>query len=506
LVLGGLYRITGVHVGAGQLLNVAFGAAVVVLAALIAAEIAGHRGGIAAGIAVAVYPPLLANDVVILSEPLSLALMLAMVLLLVRGRPAWAGLTCGLLMLTRPSAQLLVVVLGAWVVWRFGWRAAARFASVAIVVAAPWVARTWLLVGSPTLVTSNGFNLVSVYSSEAQSSGGFADAVFDPRFRDLNDRNRSEVDLDRAYRDHALDAIRDDPTLPLRVVRHNAARYFELRPDTNESAERDDGRNITLRNVTLALFYPVTIAGVVGLWRFRRRQGAELLLLLGAYFAVASLATVAVPRLRAPLDLAAAIGVGLLVADLTGRRETEATVPPPRERQWSRRARVLVTIAVIGALVVGAGGIAFARNRVQDDARSQLRQTLERDGRAVERLAAVDAAGRISGTTPAPPEADFVRADRVADRLWLLSPRFSGEFRSETRDAARRVDEGVFEARVLELVTAGAADVDAARVAYETRVRPTNRRLPGWNALAANTTMRRAAFDLDHLGRDLRDR
>ncbi|MDQ6854150.1 MAG: hypothetical protein M3046_10770 [Actinomycetota bacterium] len=98
-VLGGMYRITGVRVGAGQLLNIAFGAAVV-----------------------AVYPPLLANDVVLLSEPLSLALMLAMLLLLVRGRRAWAGLTCGLLVLTRSSAQLLVVALGAWVVWRFGWR------------------------------------------------------------------------------------------------------------------------------------------------------------------------------------------------------------------------------------------------------------------------------------------------------------------------------------------------------------------------------------------------
>jgi hypothetical protein len=503
LLLGGLYRITGVRVGAGQLLNIVFGAAVVVLAAMIAAEIAGRRGGIAAGIAVAVYPPLFANDVVLLSESLSLALMLAMVLLLVRGRPAWAGLTCGLLVLTRPSAQLLVVALGAWVVWRFGWRAAARFAAVAIVVAVPWVVRNWLLVGSPTLVTSNGFNLVSVYSREAQASGGFADAVFDPRFRDLNDRNRSEVDLDRAYRDHALDAIRDDRILPLRVIRHNAARYFELRPDTNESAERDDGRNITLRNVTLALFYPVTIAGVVGLWRFRRRRGAELLLLLGAYFTVASVATVAVPRLRAPLDLAAAIGVGLLVADLTGRRDSEAMAPPLRERQWSRRGRVLLAIAVIGALVVGAGGVAFARNRVQDDARSQLRRTLDRDGSVVERLAAVDAAGSINGGIPAPEADDFARAHRVADRLWLLSPRLSGGLRSETHDAARTLDEAILETRVLELVIAGAPDLDTARTAYETRVRPTNRRLPDWSALAANTTMRRAATDLARLDRDL---
>src|SRR5262249_61743163 len=96
-VLGAVYWVTGVHVGVGQLVNVALGAAVVVLAAVLGARIAGYRGGLAAGIAVAVYPPLLANDVVLLSEPLSLVLLLAMILLLVRDRPAWARAGRGLL-------------------------------------------------------------------------------------------------------------------------------------------------------------------------------------------------------------------------------------------------------------------------------------------------------------------------------------------------------------------------------------------------------------------------
>jgi hypothetical protein len=78
------------------------------------------------------------------------------------------------------------------------------------------------------------------------------------------------------------------------------------------------------------------------------------------------------------------------------------------------------------------------------------------------------------------------RCHRVADWLGLLSPRLSGGLRSETRDAARTLDEAVLEARVLELVTAGALDLDAARTAY-----------------AANTTMRRAASDLARLDREL---
>ena len=49
--------------------------------------------------------------------------------------------------------------------------------------------------------------------------------------------------------------------------------------------------------MTLPLVYLVTVAGIVGLVRARRRRGAELLLLEGAYFTVVSVAVIAVPRL-----------------------------------------------------------------------------------------------------------------------------------------------------------------------------------------------------------------
>jgi hypothetical protein len=515
-LLGAFYWVTGAHVGVGQLVNVALGATVVVLAAMLGAHIAGYRAGVAAGIVAGVYPPLLANDVVLLSEPLSLVLLLAMVLLLVRGRPAWAGAACGLLVLTRPSAQFLVIVVAAWLVWRSGWRAAARFGVVSIVVVAPWVVRNWVLVGTPTIVTSNGFNLVSTYSDEALRSKGFADAVFDSRFTRINLTNRNEVELDNAYRDHALDDVRDRPTIPLLVVRHNLARYFDLRPEVNESAERSDGRDITVRNVTLPLVYLVTVAGIVGLVRARRRRGAELLLLEGAYFTVVSVAVVAVPRLRAPLDLAAAIGVGLLAAELISRRArapeapehepaTEGAPKPIKER-WSRRARILVTLVTAVGVIVATSGVAFARNRVEANAHSQLEQKLARDGPAVPRLAAVDA-GSLVGGGAAPSKAEYKQAEAAADRLWLLSPRLSGSLRSETRDDARTLDEALFELKVLDLVTSGnrdpatppAAALDASRATYDAQARPANKRLPDWDTISGNPAMRRAARDLERL-------
>jgi len=508
-MLGAVYWVTGIHVGVGQLLNVALGATVVVLAAMLGAHIAGRRGGVAAGITVGVYPPILANDVVLLSEPLSLALLLAMIVLLVRGRPAWAGAACGLLVLTRPSAQLLVVVVAAWLVWRAGWRAAARFGVVSLVVVAPWVVRNWVLVGTPTIVTSNGFNLVSTYSDEALASKGFADAVFDGRFRRINDTNRNEMELDNAYREHALEDVRDRRSTPLLVVRHNLARYFELRPDVNESAERSDGRNITVRNVTLPLVYLVTVAGIVGLVRTRRRRGAELLILAGAYFTVVSAAVIAVPRLRAPLDLAAAIGVGLLVAEPISRRAPEASEPAPATPAasgWSRRTRILVALATVVGLVVAGGGVAFARNRVEANAESQLEEKLDRDGPAVQRLAAVDAGSLVSGGA-VPSKTDYKQAETMVDRLWLLSPRLAGDLRSETRDAARTLDEALFELKVLGLVTGGNRDpgtapvaaLDASRATYETEARPANKRLPDWDTIRTNPAMRRAARELERI-------
>jgi hypothetical protein len=512
-LLGAFYWMTGVHVGVGQLLNVALGAVVVVLAAVLGAHIAGYRGGIAAGIAIGLYPPILANDVVLLSEPLGLALLLTMILVLVRGRPAWAGAVCGLLVLTRPSAQLLVVAVAGWLVWRAGWRSAARFGAVTVAVVAPWIVRNWILVGSPTVVTSNGFNLAAIYSAEAQSSGGFADPVFDARFSRIVRDNRSEDDLDSAYRAHAFDSVREDWSIPFRALGLNVTNYFELRPHSNESAERDDGRNITVRNVTLPLFYVVTAAGLVGLFRLRRERGAELLLLEAGYFTLASIAIIPVPRLRLPLDMAAAIGAGVLVAQLIGRRAPDTAAPaddnearPQRgDRTWSRPTRVLVAVGVTIALIVAAAGIAVVRNRVQDNAQSQLHQTLDERLPAVQRLARFDAAGLVADD-PSPSAADFKRAQGAADRLWLLSPRLAGALRSEARSTARALDDAILELKILDLVTAGhrdasspAAALDAARALYEGQVRVASTRLPHWSTFSVNTAMRGAANDLERL-------
>ena len=165
----------------------------------------------------------------------------------------------------------------------------------------------------------------------------------------------------------------------------------------------------------------------------------------------------------------------------------------------------MTLVVVVGVLAAG-GGAAFARDRVEANAESQLEQKLGRDGPAVQRLAAIDADSLVSGGA-APSKTDYKKAEATADRLWLLSPRLTGDLRRETRDAARTLDQALFELKVLDVVTGGnrdpatppAAALDASRATYETEARPANHRLPDWDTISANPAMRRAARDLHRL-------
>ena len=251
LLLGALYAVTGVRLGAAQMLNVVLGTLVAVLAASLAGRLAGRRAGIAAGLLTAGFPTLIANDGPPLSEPLGLALMLATLVLLLDRRTGWAGISTGLLMLTRPSAQLLLVALGAWIAWRLGWREAVRYAVVAVAVVMPWIARNWAAVGGPVLVTSNGFNLAATYSREALVVGDLVDPVFDAPFAPLRVGVADEATLDAAFRDYALASLRERPLGVIQVTARNALRLFEIKPSENIGAEFIDVRSIKAHTLTL---------------------------------------------------------------------------------------------------------------------------------------------------------------------------------------------------------------------------------------------------------------
>lgn len=319
LVLGGLYDLFGKEVVVGRLLSLGLGLGVVALTYLLVDRVAGWRAALVAGLAVALYPPLVVNDTLLLTEPLSLLVMLAMLHLLESRRWVWAGVACGLLVLSRPSAQFIVVVVALWLLWQLGWRRALGFAGVTVAVVAPWVVRNWVEVGSPVLVTSNGFNAAAVYSPQARESDGFVDAAFDPRFDEYTAARFDEVEWNDTLQQLAVDTIRDDPGLVPKVMVRNVQQYFEIDWDRNDDPERSDGRNMDFRRRFLWTFPVVTAVGLLGLVLRARTPIVALVLAIAVYFTLSSVVLVAPPRVRAPFDLCCCIGVGL-AADLLWRK------------------------------------------------------------------------------------------------------------------------------------------------------------------------------------------
>jgi len=299
-----------------RLLTVLIGSGCAVLAALVTMRIGGRRAGLAAGIAVACYPPLVFNDTLSLTEPLGLALVLAVVLLVDDARWATAGLCLGLAMLTRPNALVALVIIAVYAAITVRPRAAAGLLVCTAAVVTPWMIRNQVQVGTWSMTTSEGLTIAAVYAQPAQRAGTFVDPVFSPAYDDPDHRwaQFDEAGWSSRLRREGLEALRRNPGYVWHVISANGLGYFEIQPQRNQWAEVNDGRRWRVRQAALPLFWVVSVAGLAGLWRFRRQRLVILLAALTAQFVVMSLVLVASPRLRGPFDLACCVGVGLLFA------------------------------------------------------------------------------------------------------------------------------------------------------------------------------------------------
>lgn len=348
LLLGGAYAIFGVHVGVAQGLNIILGSLVVVSVYVLTARLAGNRAAlIAAGLAT-VYPPLIANDVTILTEPLALLLMLGM--LIAAERRSWilAGALAGLLVLTRPSAQLLLPVVALYIWRKADWRKAVIFLVAGVVCVLPWVIRNDIYFGSPVLVTSNGFNLAAIWSPQAIAQERFIDPVKDPRFASVRHYrtasgaidyyNFNEAHLDAAFRRVGIQGLEHHLDRVPRILFDNVEFLTDYNWRWNDSAERLDGRNIGVRHATLPFVWAMEIIGALGLILLVRRRQV-LAPLVAAYFFAVALVTVSPPRLRAPYDVLTCVAVGYLVAALwqrvKGLRQDAVEVQSPDSEQMT---------------------------------------------------------------------------------------------------------------------------------------------------------------------------
>ncbi len=509
-VVAGAMRVFGARLGTAQGVNVVAGTVAVVLGALIAHRIAGPRAGLCAGIVLALYPPLIANDASPLVESFAVLLLFACVLLLVDGRTVLAGAALGLMMLDRASAQWLVIGLGAWIVWRFGWRHALRFAAVAVLVVSPWVIRNWVHAGGAVIVATNGFNLNAMYSSEARQDDGFVDAYFDPRFAAMRVAAIDEVDLDGMLRRHALRDLEKHPGQLAHVLRNNMSRWFELRPSLNEDPERRDGHNLDVRAATWFLFFPVTALGAFGLLRARRSPGAQLLMLAAGYFTIVCAVSIAVPRLRSVFDACAAVGAGVAIAWLIDRRLPYGNEPP---QVRALRGRASMVIIAVTALSIGAGALTW-RHVTEHHARRSVANVLARDTDAVDVIAR-EIADDVRARRPM--RLDQGEVDRLRELVRVLgvrAPEVSAGLRRPVGDALRVARVATQEVYAVGLLSAGeylhpatgTPSLDRVRDRYEREVRRANPTLRPWFDVVSGRDLRELHLRLDGLRATLGER
>jgi len=305
----------GTHLSVAMALNAVIGALVAVQAAALARSVAGRRAGLVAGVVVALYPPLIANNVVPLSEPLGLLVMLVVVRLLGARRWMWAAVATGVLILTRDGAPIILLGAAPMVGLAAGWRQALRFLVVVGLIVVPWVVRNEVQLHHFVLTTSVGYNLAAVYSEQAQATNlYFVDATRDPAFAQWWPERSNEARWDATLEHEGLEGLDSDPLRVLAVARFNLGNVIGFHSRDEDGAELLDGRVIRVVKASKPAYYLVSILGVAGLVRWRRNRTVRALAMVAVLLVGLSLVTVYAPRLRAPVDLACAIGVGLLCA------------------------------------------------------------------------------------------------------------------------------------------------------------------------------------------------
>jgi hypothetical protein len=299
------------------------GTGTIVVAGLVARQLAGDRAGLLAAALAAVTPTLISADGAVMSETL-LGLLVAIAMLLAYrlterpalGRAALLGAVVGLAALTRGEAILLLVLL---LPWRRP-KLAAALALACVVVLAPWTIRNFSTFEKPVLLSTNEGNLIagancpSTYHGRDIGSWDLRCVPHGP----LEDESLAEA----RFRHAGLDYARDHAGRVPLVLLARLGRTFELLQPVRQ-AQHAEARAAGIEIAGAVVFLLLVPVGVYGALVLRRR-GRRLVPVL-APFALAIAATAlgyGVPRFRHPADVAltvlAAVAIDALLAQRTG--------------------------------------------------------------------------------------------------------------------------------------------------------------------------------------------
>jgi hypothetical protein len=208
-----------------------------------------------------------------------------------------AGVIFGLLILTIPSFGLVLACLGlVFAIGRFWVKIYSvrymliLYLSMAAVVT-PWVLRSSFLFNEFVFVSTNsGVNLLFGNSPNTKFNSGVVDiTAFEP------EKKLSEVELDRHYKQAAVNWIKGHPKEAFYLYLGKLVNYFNFRNEMSTASEVTNTKNVLM----FATYYPLLIIALVRLtlWRRYTFSYQEVLLYL-IYFGNAFLSAIVYTRIR----------------------------------------------------------------------------------------------------------------------------------------------------------------------------------------------------------------
>ena len=229
----------------------------------------GLRGKEAAGLAVllsVLYPLNSAVALTVYPQILTAFLVLLFVLVLLRRGLVFfdaktAVVVGGIVGLSVLITPILLLVLNGFlvlltVVFRTRFRGTIIAIFVCFCVVAPWMGRNWFVLGTPSISTIVGFNLI--YANSENASPELGTAVNIDKYADAV-RGMNEVDTDRAFRDFALAWIYDNPATAIKLYVGKFIQFFGYEEVIKTPV---NGVRIFQRVVAMA-YYPLLLLCVI---------------------------------------------------------------------------------------------------------------------------------------------------------------------------------------------------------------------------------------------------
>lgn len=308
--LAALYTLAGVQPLLVELLQALLGTLTAWVLYRLVHHFFGHGPALIAFVLALFMPELVVLNTFLYTESLFIFLFITTIWLTIRaweqptwGRLALAGVVTALATLTRGVTMFMPLLLGLAALLRFGFRNALRqvliFSLFFVLPIIPWAIRNYLVfdavvpvaVGTGDVMwTGNYLPLDGKFSYEKTM------ALMDSMTVGMN-----MVEREQRLRQEALKNMKAQPWATLGLMGRKFLRFwFWVYESAPTGAKRQSGTMIQM--ILAAVYYPVLVLSLAGMWLSRRRWREMFLLhLLLWYYVALHVVMLVVPRYRIPI-------------------------------------------------------------------------------------------------------------------------------------------------------------------------------------------------------------